>query len=174
MRRLILLAAASSMAAATAAAAQDFPLRLPAPNGGEVILPSAADKRAHDQYRYAAVRRAGDYLYLSGVIVFRRPEEGTDVEAFKAQTRRSLNIIKRNLEAAGASFQDVVMINSFHGWQGPNFTGTRDEQFEAFDAVVGEYIKPPYPAWTAVGTTGLLMDGGIVEMQVIAYSLVKK
>lgn len=26
----------------------------------------------------------------------------------------------------------------------------------------------PYPAWTAVGTTGLLSDGGIVEIQLIA------
>jgi hypothetical protein len=33
---------------------------------------------------------------------------------------------------------------------------------------VGEFIKPPYPACTAVGTTGLLSDGGIVEVQLIA------
>lgn len=160
--------------AAGAAAAQDFPQRLPTPNGGEVILPTPADRRAHDEYRYAAVRRAGDVLYLSGVIVFRRPDEGNDVAAFKAQTRRSLDLIKRNLEVAGAGFQDVVMINTFHVWQGPNFAGTRDEQFQAFDEVVGEYIKPPYPAWTAVGTSGLLSDGGIVEMQVIAHVPVKK
>jgi enamine deaminase RidA (YjgF/YER057c/UK114 family) len=29
-------------------------------------------------------------------------------------------------------------------------------------------VKSPYPAWTAVGTTGLLADGGIVEVQLIA------
>ena len=60
------------------------------------------------------------------------------------------------------------MINSFHVWQGPNFNGTRDQQFAAFEEVIGEFMKAPYPAWTAVGTTGLLGDGGIVEVQLIA------
>ena len=76
--------------------------------------------------------------------------------------------LRRNLEAAGSDFQHVVMINSFHVWQGSNFSGTRDEQFKAFEDVIGEFMKPPYPAWTAVGTTGLLSDGGIVEVQLIA------
>ena len=31
-----------------------------------------------------------------------------------------------------------------------------------------EFMKPPYPAWTAVRTTGLLSDGGIVEVQLVA------
>ena len=37
-----------------------------------------------------------------------------------------------------------------------------------FEVVIGEFVKPPYPAWTAVGTTGLLGTGGIVEVQLIA------
>lgn len=155
------------------AVAQDYPLRLPAP-GGEVILPTALDRRAHDEYRYAAVRRAGDTLYLSGVIVYRKPEEGTDAAAFKLQVRRGLDQLKGALEASGANFQDVVMINSFHVWDGPNFTGTKAEQFTAFEAAIGDYIKPPYPAWTAVGTGGTLSDAGIVEIQLIAHAPVKK
>lgn len=70
--------------------------------------------------------------------------------------------------AADSDFQHVVMINSFHVWQGVNFLGTRDEQFRVFEDVIGEFMKSPYPAWTAVGTTGLLSDGGIVEVQLIA------
>jgi hypothetical protein len=31
----------------------------------------------------------------------------------------------------------------------------------------------PKPAWTAVGTTGLLADAGIVEVQMIAVSAPK-
>lgn len=62
----------------------------------------------------------------------------------------------------------MFIFNSFHVWQGPSFIGTRDEQFAAFEEVIGEFIKPPYPAWTAVGTAGLLSDGGIVEVQLIA------
>jgi enamine deaminase RidA (YjgF/YER057c/UK114 family) len=147
--------------------ASSYPLRIPAP-GGEVILPNEDAKQNHDKWRFAAVRRAGDMLYVSGVIVYRAPNEGTDVAAFKLQARRALERLRRNLEAANSDFQHVVMLNSFHVWQGPDFTGTRDEQFQAFEEVIDEFIKPPYPAWTAVGTTGLLGSGGIVEVQLIA------
>jgi enamine deaminase RidA (YjgF/YER057c/UK114 family) len=166
MNRMFVLC---SLAFATVAGAADdkYPIKLPAP-GGEVVLPTEGAKKAHDDWRYAAVRRVGDMVYLSGVIVDRRPGEGNDVAAFKLQTRRALERLRANLEAAGSDFQHVVMINSFHVWQGPNFAGTRDEQFKAFEDVIGEFMKAPYPAWTAVGTTGLLSDGGIVEVQLIA------
>ncbi|HEV7606854.1 MAG TPA: Rid family hydrolase [Steroidobacteraceae bacterium] len=151
-----------------ACAAEDkYPIKLPAP-GGEVILRDADAKKSHDEWHYATVRRVGDMIYVSGVIVNRRPGEGNDVAAFKVQARRALEQQRKNLEAAGSDFQHVVMINSFHVWQGPNFAGTRDEQFWAFEDVIGEFMKPPYPAWTAVGTTGLLSDGGIIEIQLIA------
>ena len=160
----LILATLTGMAADSATT---YPLRIPAP-GGEVILPTEGAKQNHDEWRFAAVRRVGDMLYVSGVIVHRAPNEGTDVAAFKLQTRRTLERLRRNLEAANSDFQHVVMINSFHVWQGPDFTGTRDEQFQAFEEVIDEFIKPPYPAWTAVGTTGLLGSGGIVEVQLIA------
>lgn len=159
--------AAVLLATGVAGAAGTYPLKLPAP-GGEVILPDEGAKQSHDAMRYAAVRRVGDVVYLSGVIVNRRDGEGNDVAAFKLQARRALERLRRNLEAAGSDFQHVVMINSFHVWSGPNFAGTRDEQFQAFESVIGEFMKAPYPAWTAVGTTGLLSDGGIVEVQLIA------
>ncbi|MEO8061912.1 MAG: Rid family hydrolase [Pseudomonadota bacterium] len=158
---------AASLAAGIAGAAGTYPVKLPAP-GGEVVLPDEGAKKSHDEMRYAAVRRVGDMLYLSGVIVNRRDGEGNDVAAFKLQARRALERLRRNLEAAGSDFQHVVMINSFHVWSGPSFAGTRDEQFQAFESVIGEFMKGPYPAWTAVGTTGLLSDGGIVEVQLIA------
>jgi enamine deaminase RidA (YjgF/YER057c/UK114 family) len=150
-----------------AAAADKYPLKLPTP-GGEVILPDEGAKSAHDNWRYAAARRVGDTVYVSGVVVHRLANEGKDVAAFKLQTRRGLERLRTILEAAGTDFQHVVMINSFHVWQGPDFAGTRDEQFAAFEAVIDEFMKPPYPAWTAVGTTGLLGSNGIVEVQLIA------
>jgi enamine deaminase RidA (YjgF/YER057c/UK114 family) len=161
---LLLLFAAP---AALSAAEPTWPQRLPAP-GGEVILPDAGAKQAHDQWRYAAARRVGDTIYISGVVIYRGKDEGRDVAAFKAQARRGLERLRKVLEAAGTDFQHVVMINSFHVWQGPDFTGSRDEQFQAFEDVIGEFMKAPYPAWTAVGTTGLLGQNGIVEVQLIA------
>jgi enamine deaminase RidA (YjgF/YER057c/UK114 family) len=162
-----ILGFAALFAAHVAAAAETYPLKLPTP-GGEVVLPDEGARKSHDEMRYAAARRVGDMVYLSGVIVNRRAGEGNDVAAFKLQARRALERLRRNLEAAGSDFQHVVMINSFHVWNGPNFAGTRDEQFGAFETVIGEFMTAPYPAWTAVGTTGLLSDGGIVEVQLIA------
>jgi enamine deaminase RidA (YjgF/YER057c/UK114 family) len=150
-----------------AAESGKWPLVLPAPNGS-VILPNEAAKRAHDEFRYAAIRRVDNMLYISGVIVGRRDNEGKDAAAFKLQVDRGFQRLKGLLESAGASFNDVVMINSFHVWQGPDFEGTKSEQFALFEEVAGNYLKPPYPAWTAVGTTGLLGTGGIVEVQLIA------
>ena len=148
--------------------AQTFPVHIPTSNG-EVILATPTAQKNYDEYGFAGVRRAGDMIYISGVIAGRRnSQDGTDVEAFKGQVRRAFTYLEGELKAAGVGFDDVVMINTFHVWQGPNFAGTRDDQFKAFEAVKDEFMKGPHPAWTAVGTTGLLSDGGIVEIQMIA------
>jgi enamine deaminase RidA (YjgF/YER057c/UK114 family) len=164
---VLLTGAILAMSTVHAAEPEKWPLVLPAPHGS-VILPNEASKRAHDEFRYAAVRRVDNMLYISGVIIGRRENEGKDAAAFKLQVDRGLARLKGILEAAGATFSDVVMINSFHVWQGPDFEGTKSEQFALFEEVAGNYLKPPYPAWTAIGTTGLLGNGGIVEVQLIA------
>jgi enamine deaminase RidA (YjgF/YER057c/UK114 family) len=155
------------ISAGASAAETKWPVVIPAPNG-EVILASEGEKRAYDEYRYSAARRVDNMLYLSGVVIGRRENEGKDVAAFKQQVRRAFERIKATLQASGADFSNVVMVNSFHVWQGPNFEGTRDQQFDAFYEVAGDYFKAPYPAWTAVGTTGLLADGGVIEVQLVA------
>ena len=151
-----------------APSAVDQPTRIPAP-GGEVILPGVHDRMAYERGGYATIRRTGDLLFLSGVIVARRPDEGTDVNAFKNEVRRTFKRLGQSLAAAGASFDDVVMINSFHVWNGPDFSGSKEEQFEAFEQVKEEFMHGPHPAWTAVGSSGLLGQGGIVEVQMIAH-----
>jgi len=147
--------------------AQTFPVHIPTSNG-DVILASERDRQEYDAYGFAPVRRAGDLVFISGIVAGRRPGDGTDVKAFKTEVRRAFRALGGELKAAGVGFEDVVMLNTFHVWQGPNFRGSRLEQFEAFKEVKGEFMKPPHPAWTAVGTTGEIPDGGIVEIQMIA------
>lgn len=155
------------MAGAAHAAEPQWPVVIPAPNGA-VILASQAEKDDYDEFRYAAVRRVDNMLYISGVVIGRRENEGTDVAAFKTQVRRGFERLEASLTASGAGFGDVVMVNSFHVWDSPNFTGTRDQHWDSFYEVAGEYIKAPYPAWTAIGTTGLLPPRGLVEVQMVA------
>lgn len=153
---------------ATPVLAQEaYPKKIPAP-GGEVIILTERGQKAYDEIKYAAARRVGDMLYVSGVIVGRGKDEGTDPESFKKQVRRAFASLDTVLKASGSSFEDVVMINSFHVWEGPDQPAPRWEQINMINAVKSEFIKGPYPAWTAVGTTGLLAPNGIVEIQLIA------
>jgi enamine deaminase RidA (YjgF/YER057c/UK114 family) len=173
-RFLILVLGAASLAGPAAAQTSAtspaaWPQRIPAP-GGEVLLPSAGARQAYDAIKYAASRRVGDTLYVSGVVAGGgSPGKPADAAAFKASLRHAFQQIERNLKAAGAGFGDVVMINSFHVWESPHFTGSRDEHFAAMSEIKDEFMSPPHPAWTAVGTTGLLVPTGLVEIQVIAH-----
>jgi enamine deaminase RidA (YjgF/YER057c/UK114 family) len=161
------VAIVATAGAAQAAEPQKWPMVIPAPHGS-VILPNERAKQSYDEFRYAAIRRVDNMLYISGVVIGRRENEARDAAAFKLQVDRGFQRLQELLKSAGATFNDVVMINSFHVWQGPDFEGTKAEHFDLFEQVAGNYLKPPYPAWTAVGTTGLLGSGGIVEVQLIA------
>ena len=174
--RLFLPVLIAALAAPAVAFAQDpapaapaYPIRLPS-SGGEVIIPSRGGQHAHDEVGYAPARRAGDTLYVSGAIVFRAEGEGTDAAAFEAQVRRTLTQLNRTLQAAEATMDDVALINSFHVWEGPDFAGTKDQQIEIIARVWREFSTGPRPAWTAVGTTGLLGETSIVEIQLTAYA----
>ncbi|MEM7016465.1 MAG: Rid family hydrolase, partial [Pseudomonadota bacterium] len=68
--------------------------------------------------------------------------------------------IGKTLAAAGADFDDVVDIMSFHiGLQ---------SHMQDFMKIKDKYIKAPYPSWTAVGTTELAVPGALVEIRIIA------
>jgi enamine deaminase RidA (YjgF/YER057c/UK114 family) len=146
----------------------DLPRRIPT-RDGEIVLASDRDVFLYDNFKFAAVRRAGNVLYLSGVIAGPEKGEARDVDGFKIQLRRAFGAIKATLTAAGAGFDKVAMINSFHVWSSPNFEGDARAQLTAFVAVKDEFMPPPHPAWTAVGTTGLAIDTGVVEIQMIAH-----
>lgn len=174
-RLWILVLCAASLAGPAAAqispaSPPGWPQRVPAP-GGEVLLPTPGARQAYDAVKYSSSRRVGDTLYVSGVVAGgASPGRPADAATFKASLRRAFLQIERNLKAAGAGFSDVVMINSFHVWESPHFTGGRDEHFAAVSEVKDEFMRAPHPAWTAVGTTGLLAPTGLVEIEVIAHA----
>lgn len=146
----------------------DLPQHIPTADG-EVINVSQRDVVRYENFKFAAARRAGNVLYVSGVIAGPEKGEGRDVEAFKAQLRRAFGQLKAILAAAGADLSKVVMINSFHVWTGGAFEGDQSVQLATFIAVKDEFMPPPHPAWTAIGTTGLAIPTGVVEIQMIAH-----
>jgi len=141
-----------------------------APPGGEVVISTPTKQIATDDWNYAPARRAGDYVYVSGVVVGRRPDGQRTPETFKTAARHAFETLRSRLQALGADFPDVVMINSYHDWSAPEFNGDRMAQFTAFSEVKAEFMLAPHPAWTAVGTSGLIREADIVEVQMIAYA----
>lgn len=161
------LFAAAALVAATSNGAAGLE-RIATPDG-EIVIATPGEKTAHDVYKYAVVRRAGDVVYLSGVVAARDKTQPPSPEAYKKQVRAAFERLRARLGHFGLGFEHVAMINTFHDWTAPEFKGGANAQFDAFNKVKDEFMKPPHAAWTAVGTTGLLGEGGIVEIQMIAH-----
>jgi enamine deaminase RidA (YjgF/YER057c/UK114 family) len=68
--------------------------------------------------------------------------------------------VGRVLAEAGAGFEDVVELVTFH---------TSFERFELFTAVKDRYVTGPVlPAWTGVGVSELALPGLLVEIKATA------
>src|SRR5215813_12076318 len=63
-------------------------------------------------------------------------------------------------QEAGATWDDVVEITSFH----TDLT----TQMPAIVAVKKNYVKPPFPAWTAIQVSRLIPPNGITEIKIVA------
>ncbi|MDX8350321.1 RidA family protein [Cognatiyoonia sp. IB215446] len=77
-----------------------------------------------------------------------------------AQFHAAFQKIANVLIAADLDFGAVVEMTSYHV--------DLEAHFDAFSAVHAQYVKPPYPAWTAVEIAGLRRKGALVEIRVIA------
>ncbi len=138
--------------------------------GGEIVLQTERDFFAYRKWRYAPARRAGDYIYVSGVIVARSADQPATQDSFKIAMRQTFESLDQQLRAYGSKLAEIVLINTFHDWSAPEFHGDPRTQAEAFQSVKDEFIPEPHPAWTAVGISGFVRPEGILEIQIIAFS----
>lgn len=171
VRKPGLLAAVAAILCSTATGqtvTQDDPVVVEGPVS-QAIYVSADEKAGHDRYGYAGAHRAGDFLFVSGVVVGSWDGDLLDVEGLKEAARRGFRLIGERLEAADADFSQVVDLVTYHIWDTEYFDGDKAAQLQAIVDVKREFMDEPDPAWTAVGTTGLVPDRGIVEIRVIAY-----
>jgi enamine deaminase RidA (YjgF/YER057c/UK114 family) len=109
-----------------------------------------------EQNGFADAVVVGDDVLLSGVVTELR-EGDADLEAAYART---FEAIRQTLERAGASWDDVVEIDSFHT--------DLPAQMAAYVAAKQRVVRLPHPAWTAIGTTALAVPGGVTETRVRA------
>ena len=144
-------------AAATAQQAPAQPAQAQGARGRATVIMSedASDRRFQEQWGYADAIVAGDTIYLSGIVASQR--EG---ETLEAAYERAYDRIGAILRRAGASWDDVVDITTYH----TDVTA----QMPAIVAVQRRHIRPPFPAWTAIDVDRLIPDRGITEIKIVA------
>ncbi len=127
------------------------------PTGRDAVVPSDWTDFYNETHIPAAVW-AGDTLRVSS----HAGETPDDVfpEDAEEQLRGAFRNITSTLAEAGASWSDVVEINSYP-------VGLRS-QADFLLSVAAEFLKAPYPAWTPVGVTELWPPEAVVEIRCVA------
>lgn len=120
----------------------------------EAIVPDGWEQFSQD-WGFAPAIKIDNRVYVSGVIA--APYEGDVKEGY----RRAWRTIEGMLVKAGASLDDIVEMTTFH-------TDIAN-QMDDFKLVKKEFIKAPFPAWTGIGTSGLVLPTGVVEIKVTAH-----
>lgn len=121
----------------------------------EVIIPEGMEN-IHATYHYAPGILVGDTLYLSGQVG--RDAYLNVVEGVEAQFVQAFENVGKVLSAAGASFADVVELET---WFADSMA-----DLKTFLAVKDRYFTaPPYPTWTGFAVRGFSMPGILVEIK---------
>lgn len=107
--------------------------------------------------------RAGDTLYVSGVLAVDDKLQVVGAGDMGAQVAQVYANLGRILEANGASFLDVVKETVFATDLGA-LGGALAPRKAAFEAA-GAYV----PASTMVQITGLFLPGAMIEVELVAY-----
>jgi 2-aminomuconate deaminase len=135
---------------------------------GKVVEGKAAPRG-----KYPHVRRAGDFLFVSGTSARRADNTVAGAEAdlqgvvrldIRTQTRAVIENIRDILNAAGAQLEDVVEISSY-------LVNMND--FDGYNEVYGEFFGYDSPARTTVAVRQLPHPQLLIEMKAVAYKPVK-
>lgn len=122
----------------------------------ETIIPKGMEN-IYERFRYSPGVKIGNVLYIAGQVG--RDEHLTVIEGKEAQFVQAFENVKKVLTAAGATFDDVVEMVTYH-------TDMRDLQL--FMQVKDRYFVNTYPTWTGIGTPALAMPGLFVEIKCTA------
>jgi len=125
--------------------------------------------RAKPRGKYPHLKRAGDFVFVSGTSS-RRPDNtfvGAEADAMgtvnldiRAQTAAVIENIRDILGSIGAGLEDVVEITSF-------LVNMND--FGGYNAVYGEYFDETGPARTTVAVHQLPHPHLLIEIKAVAY-----
>ena len=122
------------------------------------LAPRGMEQSYHD-WHYSPVVKVGDMIIVSGI-------PAGHGETYEDKVRNMFRALEKHLATAGATLADVVELTSFHA--DASGSAAFRAEFERFAPIHHEFFPAHYPAWTAVGTTALLMPGAPVELRAVA------
>jgi 2-aminomuconate deaminase len=129
--------------------------------------------RAAPRGKYPHIKRAGDFLIVSGTSARRADnsiagakvdELGTTHLDIRAQTRAVIENIRDILQSADAQLSDVVEISTY-------LVNMND--FAGYNDVYGEYFGQDGPARTTVAVHQLPHPHLLIEIRALAYKPLK-
>ena len=123
----------------------------------DLILPESM-KAGYDNFHFAPAQRHDGVVYASGQIG--TGAGGKVPESAEEEFRNAWQSVGAILEEAGLDFSNIIEFTSYH-------VGLQDH-IGTFMKVKDEFLKEPYPAWTAIGITELAVPGARVEIRVRA------
>ena len=123
----------------------------------EAINPTTA-KTTYDQFHFSQAMRAGKLLVCSGQLGI--GPDGRPSADLTEEFRAAWRAVGSVLQAAGFNFSDILEYTTYH--VGLHAT------VPAFMKVRDEFLREPWPAWTAIGITELAVPGTHVEIRVTA------
>ena len=107
--------------------------------------------------------RRGERLYVGNVLPVSADgnfQAGADIGA---QTHAVFQRLRDALAAAGAELADLVRINTYYVYHGPEDGATR--YWEQMTAVRLQYFADPGPVGTAVRVAGTALDGALIQLE---------
>jgi len=118
-------------------------------------------ENVHRARGYSHAIKVGNTIYVSGQIGMDLEGNIVDVDC-AAQIQQAFENMKRVLEKAGATMQDVVKLNYY-------FVNIAEDLHKIGDAY-RQYFGRHYPATTVVQVGGLAYPGLLVEVEAIAVA----
>ena len=112
-----------------------------------------------DTWRMSPGLISGGFLFLTGMTGHFAEKPGAP-SAPDTQARRAFERVTAVLKEARCAWTDVVEMTSYHVDIHNTLAG--------FRAVRATFVKPPFPAWTAIGVSALATPGVVHEIRVIA------
>lgn len=112
-------------------------------------------------YSHVVTATGGTTIYLAGQVA--AGPDGAVVGAgdLEAQARQVFRNLQTALSAAGATFADVVKMNTY-------IVGYTPEMRATYRAVRGEFITGDLPASTLVGVQALATPDYLIEIEAVA------